>query len=173
VGLLAYMLASGQVPQLFGDGTLWRLLGLHAVLQVGDSYRQRFFLDRRTEWGLHLRASLLQWVKWPYLGLALLEVLLGRRHAYWITRKVRTSAKSAMVVRAHLPIVTLLGLAWLSGVVGGCAIPITLHLWTAGIMVATLALIWTERGAFPAPYDQQLWACEARRRGRDRSATGA
>jgi Glycosyltransferase like family 2 len=167
VGLLAYMLASGQVPQLFGDGTLWRVLGLHAVLQAVDGYRQRFFLDGRREWGLHWRASLLQWVKWPYLGLALLEVLLGRRRGYAITRKVRTAASSAPVARAHLPVVRLLGLAGLAGVAGGGAISVTLHLWAAAIVIATLALVWTERWAFPAPYDPQLRAGEARRRGRE------
>jgi cellulose synthase (UDP-forming) len=170
VGLLAYMLANGQAPQLFGDGTLWRVLGLHAVLQAVDGYRQRFFLDRRGEWGLHWRASVLQWVKWPYLALALLEVLLGRRHGYAITRKVRTAATSAPVARAHLPIVGLLGLAWLTGVRGGGAIPVVLHLWTAAIVVGTLALAWTEQWAFPAPYDPQLRACEARRRERETRA---
>ena len=164
VGLLAYLLASGHVPQLFVDGTLWRWLGLQAVLWVVESYRQRFFLDRRREWGLHWRAGLLRWAKWPYVGLALLEVLRGRRHAYGITRKVRTSATSAMVVRAHLPVVLLLGLAWLTSVIRWGAIPAALHLWTAGLVVATFAMMWTERGAFPAPYDPQLWACEARRR---------
>jgi cellulose synthase (UDP-forming) len=153
VGLLAYLLASGQVPQFFADGMLWRWLGLYAVLQGVESYRQRFFLDWRHEWGLHWRASLLQWVKWPYVGLALLEVLLGRRHAYVITRKVRTPATSAPVARAHLPVVLLLGLAWLTRVGAGGAIPVALHLWTAAILVVTLALIWTDRWAFPAPYD--------------------
>jgi cellulose synthase (UDP-forming) len=159
VGLLAYLLASGQAPQLFTDGTLWRWLGLYAVLQAVDGYRQRFFLDRRREWGFHWRASLLQWVKWPYVGLALLEVLLGRRHGYAITPKVRTARTSHPVARAHLPVVGLLGLAWLTGVGGGDTIPAALHLWTAAIVAGTLALVWTERWAFPAPYDPMLRAC--------------
>jgi cellulose synthase (UDP-forming) len=164
VGLLAYLLASGQAPQLFGDGTLWRVLGLHVVLRAVDSYRQRFFLDRRAEWGFHWRASVLQWAKWPYLGLALLEVLRGCRHGYTITRKVRTARTVHPVARAHLPVVGLLGLAWLAGVAGGGAIPVALHGWTAAIVVGTLILVWTERWAFPAPYDPQLRAGEARRR---------
>jgi cellulose synthase (UDP-forming) len=166
VGLLAYMLASGQVPQLFADSTLWRWLGLYAVLQGVDGYRQRFFLNRRREWGLHWRAGLLRWAKWPSVGLALLEVVLGRHHSYAIMRKVRTSAPSAMVARAHLPVMLLLGLAWLTGVEGRKAIPVALHLWTAAIMLSTLALIWTERWTFPAPYDRRLcarWACGCRR----------
>jgi len=163
IGLLASMLASGAVPQFLTDGTLWRLLGLYAAMQMAEFYQQRFFLGGWNERGLHWRAGLLQLAKWPYVGLALLEVLLGRRHAYGITRKVRTSAPSAMVIRAHLPVVMLLGLAWLTGVSGRGAIPVALHLWTAGTVVATFALMWTERGAFPAPYDPQLRACEARR----------
>jgi glycosyl transferase family 2 len=167
VGLLAYLLASGHVPQLFTDGTLWRWLGLYAVLQGVEGYRQRFFLDRRHEWGLHWRASLLQWAKWPSVGLALLEVLLGRRYTYAITHKVRTAATSAPVARTHLPVVLLLGLAWLTGVAGEVTIPVALHLWTAAIVVSTPALMWTERWTFPAPYDPQLRAGEARRQGRE------
>jgi hypothetical protein len=71
------------------------------------------------------------------------------------------------VARAHLPVGLLLGLAWLMGVAGGGTIPVALHLWTAAILVGTLALIWTERWVFPAPYDPQLRAGEARERGRE------
>ena len=33
-----------------------------------------------------------------------------------------------------------------------------LHRWTAAMLVATLALVWTARLAFPAPYDPPLRA---------------
>ena len=80
IGLLASMLASRVVPQFLTDGTLWRLAVLWAALQLGELYQQRFFLGGWDERGLHWRAGLLQLAKWPYLGLALLDVLrrIGR-----------------------------------------------------------------------------------------------
>ena len=39
-----------------------------------------------------------------------------------------------------------------------------LHLGTAGLVVVTLTVMWTEREAFPAPYNAQLWASEVHRR---------
>jgi hypothetical protein len=95
VGLLAFMLASGVVPQFMTDGTLWWGVGLAAVLRRTNCYRQRFFLGGRTEWGLHWRAGLLQLAKWPYLGLALLEVLFDRHYPYWVTPKMRGARAAA------------------------------------------------------------------------------
>ena len=156
VGLLAFMLASGVVPQFMTDGTLWWGVGLAAVLRGTDCYRQRFFLGGRMEWGLHWRAGLLQLAKWPHLGLALLEVLFDRHYPYWVTPKVRAPAPR-MVVRAHLPIVALLVLAWTVGAVVGHSRPLLLHLGAAGLVLASLTLMWTEWWTFPAPYDKRLW----------------
>jgi cellulose synthase (UDP-forming) len=161
IGLLAYMLVSGAVPQFLTDGTLWRLGGLYAALQIAEFYQQRFFLGGRAEWGLHWRAGLLQLAKWPYLGLALLDVLRNHRPAYEMTPKMRRTAKPRLVLRAHLPIVSLLGVAWLVGVVAGWPLPGILHLWTAGLVLVSLALIATEWWPFPAPYDRRLWEHQA------------
>jgi len=157
VGLLAFMLASRVVPQFMTDGTLWWGVGLAAVLRGTDCYRQRFFLGGRTEWGLHWRAGLLQLAKWPYLGLALLEVLFDRHYPCWVTPKVRAPAPPRMVVRAHLPIVALLVLAWTVGAVVGHSRPLLLYLGAAELVLASLTLIWTEWWTFPAPYDKRLW----------------
>jgi hypothetical protein len=163
LGLLAYMLLSGSVPQCLMDGIVWRFMGLGGALQVAEFYRQRFFLGGWTEWGLYWRAGLLQLAKWPYLGLALVDVLCRRQFAYQLTPKVRTAVKPRLVIRAHLPIVLLLGLAWLIGVAAGHAMPVVLHLWTAGLVLMSLALIATEWWPFPSPYDQRLWEDQARR----------
>jgi cellulose synthase (UDP-forming) len=128
IGLLASMLASGAVPQFLTDGTLWCLLGLYAALQLGEFYQQRFFLGGWVECGLHWRAGLLQLAKWPYLGLALLDVLRARQPAYETTPKVRGSTRSRPVTRTQLPVVALLGLAWLVGVAAGHRLPGLLHL---------------------------------------------
>jgi hypothetical protein len=72
------------------------------------------------------------------------------------------------VLRAHLPIVSLLGLAWVIGVAAGHELPGLLHLWTAGIVLASVALMVTEWWPFPPPYDRRLWERQrARRSGRE------
>jgi Glycosyltransferase like family 2 len=162
IGLLAWILASGAVPQFLTDGTLWRLAPLYAALQLGEWYQQRFFLGGWAECGLHWRAGLLQLAKWPYLGLALLDVLRARQPAYETTPKVRGSTRSRPVTRTQLPVVVLLGLAWLVGVVAGHGLPGLLHLGTAGIVLASIALMATDWWPFPAPYDRRLWERHAR-----------
>jgi hypothetical protein len=162
IGLLAWMLASGAVPQFLTDGTLWHLVGLYAALQLTEFYQQRFFLGGWAECGLHWRAGLLQLAKWPYLGLALLDVLRHRQPAYEMTPKVRGSANPRLVVRAQLPIVLLLGWVWLIGVAAGRPLPGLLQLWTAGIVLAVVALMATDWWPFPAPYDRRLWERQAR-----------
>jgi cellulose synthase (UDP-forming) len=55
-----------------------------------------------------------------------------------------------------------LGLAWFSAVVAGRPLPGLLQLWTAGLMVASTALIAMDWWPFPAPYERQLWERQAR-----------
>jgi cellulose synthase (UDP-forming) len=161
IGLLAYMLVSGSEPRFLTDGTVWRFVGLGLALQGTELYRQRFFLGGWAECGLHWRAGMLQLAKWPYLGLALLDVLRHHQPAYQLTPKVRTAAKPYPVMRAHLPIVILLGLSWLIGVAAHRPLPGFLHLWTAGLVLTSIALIATEWWPFPAPYDRMLWEVQA------------
>jgi hypothetical protein len=52
--------------------------------------------------------------------------------------------------------------AWLIGVAAGWPLPAVLHLWTAGLVLASLALIATEWWPFPVPYDRRLWERRAR-----------
>jgi hypothetical protein len=59
-------------------------------------------------------------------------------------------------------VVGLLGLAWLIGVAAGHDLPGLLHRGTAGIVLASVALMATNWWPFPAPYDRRLWERQAR-----------
>jgi cellulose synthase (UDP-forming) len=161
VGLLAGMLATGIVPPVVTSSMPLRLLLLYAVLQATDFYKQRFFLGGAAERGLHWRAGLLQLAKWPYLLVALVEVLLGRHYPYQTTLKVRPTARRFLLVRAHLPIILLLLLAWGIGWMHGHLVPVIMHIWAAVVVLASLALITTEWWTYPPPYDKRLWARHA------------
>ena len=162
VGLLAGMLATGLVPPVVTSRLPVRLLVLYAVFHATGFYHQRFFIGGWAERGLHWRAGLLQLAKWPYVLVALAEVLLGHQHPYQTTRKVRPTARRWLVVRAHLPIALLLLLAWGIGWMRGPPLPVLLHVCAAGVVLASLALITTEWWSSPPPYDPQLRARHAR-----------
>ena len=76
--LLAFMLTSGAVPNVVSYLTLPKLFLLYVVLQLSEFYRQRFYLDWKSERGMHWRVGLLQLAKWPYFLLALYDVLTRR-----------------------------------------------------------------------------------------------
>ena len=86
------MLVTGAIPTAVNSLTLSDISLLFTLLMLYDFYRQRFFLDWRNEWGWHWRAGFLQSAKWPYLLLALYQVLLNRRLPYTLTSKVTAGA---------------------------------------------------------------------------------
>ena len=61
------------------------LLGLFLVLC--RAFTQRFYLDPACERGWHWRAGLLQFVKWPWVLLSVVDVLFDRRVPYVTTPK--------------------------------------------------------------------------------------
>jgi cellulose synthase/poly-beta-1,6-N-acetylglucosamine synthase-like glycosyltransferase len=154
--LLAFMLSTGFVPQFVSAATISKLLVLYAVMQLSDFYKQRFFLGRSGERGLHWRAGLLRLAKWPYLVLALIDVVLDRQHPYYVTRKVKTPSRQYMVVWPHLAVVVLISSSWIIGLLCAHDCQGVVHVWASLAVVLSLAIMWTETGTFPAPYDKRL-----------------
>jgi len=150
--VLAVLLATGIASNVFTGDTLFRLVVLLAVLELCELYRQRFYLDWKNEWGLHWRAGLLQLAKWPYLLLALFDVLIDRRVPFVLTPKVRGHSKPSMMMGPQLAVVVLLGAAWIVALLKGTVISPFLHLCTAVIVTSSLVLVLTERFTFPPPY---------------------
>lgn len=153
--LMTFMFVTGNTPilsQLLGG----KLIILVGVLQLSDFYRQRFYLDWRNEWGLAWRAWLLQFAKWPYILLALSEVMLGRRLPYAITPKVKELSRCTLLLWPHLYSALILSTAWIVGLLSKDIVYPSVHVWMAIIVAASLALILTEFMNFPHPYDKKL-----------------
>jgi hypothetical protein len=125
-------------------------------LVLCDFYRQRFYLDRRNEWGWHWRAGVLQLAKWPYLLLALSQVLLNRRLQYVLTPKVKGESLPYVLLWPHLLVAALICTAWVAGIMLGRALHPLLHLSAFTTMIGILVLIATEHMSFPEPYDPSL-----------------
>src|SRR5207237_321165 len=80
-----------------------------------ELYRQRFFLQPRTEAGLHWRATILRLAKWPFVLLASLEAIFNVKLTYAITRKVGRSRAPWGLAVAHLGTALVVVAAWAAG----------------------------------------------------------
>ena len=110
--LTGFMLATGSTPNVISYLTIEKLACLVLVLQVCELYRQSFYLDVKNEWGLHWRAGLLQYAKWPWFLLALFEVLCGKEKPYVVTNKVKSESKNRLLLRSNLFTIVFLCSTW-------------------------------------------------------------
>lgn len=155
VGALTVALAGAWQPQIrAGAGQAAVLVGALLACEV---FRQRFYLDRRREWGLHLRAGVLKFAKWPTVLLALLDVVRPGTPPYAVTAKLRQRSP-ATLRRQHGAALTVVGAGALAGVLrglppsGGVAVVATVF------VVATALVMATEILPAPDPYDDALAA---------------
>lgn len=156
VALLAFMLATGITPAVFSFFTLPRLVILCLVLQLGEFYRQRFYLDPQREVGFHWRAGILALAKWPIFLLALYDVLTRYQGPYTITRKAKAEVSHHFLFVPHILIVGLLGTAWIVGMLFRHITNPLLHISAAIIVLSSVGVILTERMKFPDPYNANL-----------------
>jgi len=158
LGLIAtiFMLAAGRTPRVVSYPTMQMLVVLWLVLQGCEFYRQRFYLDPPKEWGIHWRVALLQYAKWPWFLLALLDILLGRRMSYVLTPKVKSKSRNHLLLLPNLLVVILLCSAWLVGRSLGSAVHPVVYICALLFVIASLVLIWTDFWDFPSPFQKPL-----------------
>jgi cellulose synthase/poly-beta-1,6-N-acetylglucosamine synthase-like glycosyltransferase len=169
--LLAYMLATGRTPAVVSYVTLQKIVILCGVMQLCEFYRQRFYLDPRSEWGFHWRVALLQYAKWPWFLLAFLDVLLNRQKPYVLTPKIKPNSREHPLLRSNLFIMVLLLGAWSIGLtLNHDAHPIVYGCTTV-ILITSVALMWTDFWRFPAPYTKELMRTALLKKHRSRADT--
>jgi cellulose synthase/poly-beta-1,6-N-acetylglucosamine synthase-like glycosyltransferase len=157
--LLVFLLSTGVVPAFLSLGLAPIFLSTMLVLTVVDFYRQRFFLDRRREWGFHYRAAFLRAAKWPYMFFGLVDAASGRKRPYLLTSKVKRARKGLMTW-PHLVIAGLLVAAWLMGFLRGIELHPLVLASGIGTCVFSLFVVWTETWEAPAPFDLELARAE-------------
>ena len=154
--LLAYMLATGRTPAIVSYGTLQKIVILCGALQLCEFYRQRFYLDPGNEWGFHWRVALLQYAKWPWFLQAFLDVLLNRQKPYVLTRKIRSNSRERPLLRSNLIVMVFLLGSWSIGLTLNHDVHPIVYGCTTVILVASVALIWTDFWRFPPPYSKEI-----------------
>ena len=156
VCVVVYLLATGQTLGVFSERLVAPAVGLLAALWLQELYRQRFYLDWRTESGIHWRAALLEFAKWPWFLLALLDVLGRRRHDYAVTRKTAGAGTYWRFAAWNAFMAVVIVVAWRAGVRhghSGRAVVAT----GAMIAVVSAGLAASALREPPPPYAARLW----------------
>jgi cellulose synthase (UDP-forming) len=155
--LLAVMLLGNiQVSFFPGPSDAGRLALLYVALQAGELYRQRFYLDWRNERGSHWRILVLQYAKWPFLLMALWDVLSGRTPPYQLTAKTKGGPRKSMLMPANALVILTLALTGIAGLIIRPAFNPVAHVAAAALILGSALLIWSESLEFPAPFDPAL-----------------
>ncbi|HEX9016888.1 MAG TPA: glycosyltransferase, partial [Chloroflexota bacterium] len=156
---LAFVLVTGSAPGVLSFQTVGRLVLVSAVLEFCELYRQRFFLDRRHEVGLHLSAQVLGYAKWPVFVLGIYDVIRGLRGKYTITRKAGKGSRRPLTLLApHLLVIVVIGGAWLTGMALGNIRNPLLHILAFLFILYSTGVLLTTRLSFPSSYDPALSA---------------
>jgi hypothetical protein len=119
-------------------------------------YRQRFYLDWRTERGLHWRVAVIDFAKWPWMILASVEVVLARRSGYAITPKAGRPGIYWPFTVWNCCQAAAVALAWGIGQAAG-TVGLALHIAAGSTVAASLALAASGLRTFPPPYQLGLW----------------
>ena len=142
--LVACMLVWGTTPTVMTVDTIVSGACIVIMLWIWERYRQRFYLDRKSEQGTHWRARLLQFAKWPYQLAAVADVLANRQFPYITTPKTTLPRRASFVLWPHLITLGVLGAAWGLGLVLHGTLPLAATVCATGFAALTMALMLTE-----------------------------
>ena len=125
------------------------------VLAATDLFRQQFYLDPR-ERGLHWRIMLLHFAKWPYMLLALVDVLTRRRLPYSITPKGRVTRRPLTALRPHVLTSVVIAAAWAAGRAAGLPVDMTVYQFVGAALIAFGVLILASLRAPAEQFEARL-----------------
>ncbi len=155
IALLLYLLATAQTMAVLDPALIAPVATLAVLLAVQESFRQRFYLGRE-ERGLHWRSALLEFAKWPWFTVALLDVVATRAIPYTITRKTPYARPFVRVVELNAGLAGSIILAWLIGQTHGTPGPASMVVGSV-FVVLSLVVIATVFVPPPPPFQPGLW----------------
>ena len=157
VVMLCGLLATGTAPLVLSSTALAKIAAVALALQACELYRQRFFLNRRREWGVHWRGGLLRFAKWPTVLVALGDALRVGSLPYSTTMKVKGTTRR-WALAPHVFAAAAVAVAWVIGTARGVLDDPVLQV-AAGVFIAmSLGLAATELRDPPEFYDSDLAA---------------
>lgn len=163
LALLVFMLAASFVPASNGLTFLRNTFAIWATIALCDFYRQRFFIDPKTEIGAHWRSAFVGFVKWPYFVLALRDAIRGQYGVYTVTAKAHSSPHPLGFVAVQAGVAALVAAAWLINVVNGPSAFLPIHLAAAFAIVTAVLASVTAFWNFPPAYDRRALSAPHRK----------
>jgi hypothetical protein len=115
LALLGILCATGSMPRTTSPNIVVSLFAAGVTMCLCEIFRQRFYLDRANEGGIHWRAAVLCWAKWPQVLLALGDVILNRRPPYEITSKTKENGPCVRWLWLHVLAAALIAGCWVLG----------------------------------------------------------
>ena len=161
LGLIALisLLLTGSLPELASGVLVANATPVVAMLALANAYRQRFYLGGRQEWGFHWRASVLEFAKWPYMLLALSDVLIGSKWPYILTRKIGATARRSsphLLLAVHGLTSATTTTAWILGNLVWRVPLSAVHLVATCVLVVSVGIIVSQGLSYPEPYNSSL-----------------
>jgi len=156
--MLVYMLVANVQPSFYHRYVLFAGFSLAMVFWVVDRFRQRYYLDREREEGIHWRSLVLQYAKWPYFANALWHALRGWQGDFDVTRKSGTANARGNIAIPHAALAVVMAIA-LAARVTLHGVPRPALLWSAiAFITFSLLLACTEAIRFPPQFQPGLYA---------------
>ena len=151
--MLVYMLVANVQPSFYQRYAFYAVFSLAMVFFCADRFRQLYYLDRRREEGIHWRALVLQYAKWPFFAHGLWQALRGWSGAFTVTPKTGARSRGGSVAETHL----LLALVMASALVIRLSLygmpRFALLASAIGFVVFSLVLACTEMLRFPPQFE--------------------
>ncbi len=153
--LLAFLLMRGTHPLWLRALPMELLTGLVMLLGSIGLFRRRFSLDPVGEGGLHWRASLLQFAKWPYQCLATWRAMWKPNSAYALTIKLMPISQRRLTLWPHWLIAEGMAVAVAVGLERDAA-P-TLATAAGAVILGSIVIAALEFRAMPPPWEPHLY----------------
>lgn len=155
--MVAWVLLAGERPAFTRPVALLGVAGLIFVASFISRFTRRFYLDPRREGGVHWRATVLQFAKWPYQWLAVIRAFGLTPARYALTHKLERLPPRRWVLWPHAAVAGAVLVAVALGTLRYGYFPGVSSL--ALVLVAVLlALVATERHRFPPPWEPHRYA---------------
>ena len=152
------LLLTGHHPWFTEPPTLLGMASLALLGAVIGRFARRYYLDPKRESGVHWRATLLQFAKWPYQWLAVWRALRRGPAPYAITHKVARKNPRSWVLWPHVIVGGVLLVAYALGTLLHGRVHFGLTLLTLAMTALPLSIAASEWGRFAPPWEPHLYA---------------
>jgi cellulose synthase/poly-beta-1,6-N-acetylglucosamine synthase-like glycosyltransferase len=152
---LGFIVASGIQLSVISAESIPPFLFLMGSLYLPELYRQRYYLSPRNEVGLHLRAGILAAAKWPYVLLALLDVIFQRGVLYSLTAKSEQLQRAWPLLLPNALVILLVSASWFVGTQSGAIHQTGVLIYAANLIAGSILLIASHLLTFPPPFEDR------------------